>query len=363
LLTVTPTNNVPLSFLIMIMKRSTLLPVALASSLLFATLGNAQTVATDPVGFTTHEITPAVNATTPRTTTVSVPFKAIAAFASSVASVDSANQLTISGAAFTAGQYAGATAPHLLKLKTGPNTGRFFLITANTATQLTVNAAGYTLTSAAPANNNQVQVEVGNLIEIIPANTLSSLFPNPVPFQTGGSAAAADNVYLYNAGWEVYFHNGTTWRKTGSFANQDNTVVYPDDGLFIVRRGIAPLTLTFLGAVPTTAERTDFPGPGSYFATNRFPVGTTLGGASGLNLQALPNWQTGASAAVADNVYIWDGTGWGVFFHNNTSWRKTGSFANQDSQSIPIGGALFVVRKSTAPGTTGTYVQPLPYTP
>lgn len=339
--------------------------VSLFSLLIFAgfcTVGSAQSVTTIPVGFNTTTVPAAASASAPSSTVVSAPFYAIADFVGAVSSVDSSNQLSISGAAFTVNGFSGT--PHLARMKSGPSTGRFFIITSNTATQLSLDTAtaGYTLTTGAPSNT-QAQVAVGDSVEILPANTLGTLFgTSTVPFQTGASANAADNVYLFNGGWEVYFHNGTSWRKTGSFASQNNAVVLPDRGMFILRRATSSLPLTFLGTVPSTTERTDFTGPGSVFKSNRFPVNVTLGGAGGLNLQTLPSWLAGASANAADNVYLWDGTGWIVYFHNGTSWRKTGSFANQDTQSVPLGTAMFIVRQSSAAGNTSTLVQALPYT-
>jgi uncharacterized protein (TIGR02597 family) len=329
----------------------------------FASLASAQSVTTVPVGFNTSAVPAAIDANTPSSTVISVPFYQPADFTGAVASVDSSNQLSISGASFTPSPGAGdlVTVPHLARLKTGASVGRFFIVTANTATQLTLDTAtaGYTLTTGAP-NTTQAQVVAGDSVEILPANTLASLFGSAtVPFQTGASANAADNVYLFNGtGWDVYYNNGTNWKKSGSLANQNNTIVLPDKGMFILRRAAAPLNLTFLGTVPSSSERTDFTGPASTFKANRFPVDTTL---LGMGLQGLPNWLAGASASAADNVYLWSGTGWNVYYYNGTNWKKSGSLTNQNTTPIPLGTAMFVVRQSTAAGSTSTLVQALPY--
>lgn len=347
------------------MRRFTTLLFAFATTSVFTHFAAGQaSVTTIPVGFNTSAIPAAASASAPSNTVISAPFYAVAVFQGVVSSVDTASQLSVSGANFTS---LLTTPPYLARLKTGPSAGRFFIVTGQTATQLTLDTAtaGYTLTTGAPSNT-QAQVAVGDSVEVLPANTLGTLFgTGTVPFQPGASANAADNVYLFNGGWEVYFHNGSSWRKTGSFSSQNNTVVLPDRGMFIIRRATTPLNLTFLGTVPSTTERTDFAGPASSFKSNRFPVNMTLGGTgpSALNLQNLPNWLTGASAQGADNLYLWDGTGWAVYFHNGTSWRKTGSFSSQDTTVVPLGSSMFVIRQSTATGSTATLVQStLPYT-
>lgn len=354
-----------------IMRRFIPLCVALAA-FVSASAVFAQSVTTIPVGFTAPTITAAASATSPKGTVVSVPFYAIADFQGAVSAVDSTNQLSLSGAAFTPSPAAGdlVTVPHLARMKSGSSAGRFFKITANTATQLTLDTtvAGYTLTTGAPSNT-QAQVVVGDSVEILPAHTLGSLFgTSTVPFQTGASANAADDVYIWNKtnqNFDVYFHNGTSWRKSGSLANQNSFVVLPDQGLFILRRATTDLPLTFLGTVPSTTERTDFVGPLSTFLSSRFPVDFTLAGTTNpLNLQTLPSWQTGSSANAADNVYIWDVAGqkWDIYFHNGTSWRKSGSLANQNTTVVPLGTAMFVLRRSAAAGNNSTLVQLLPYT-
>jgi uncharacterized protein (TIGR02597 family) len=340
------------------MRRSILPLLVVASSLCCFHLANAQvSVTTVPVGFTTSTVAAAADASTPSSTVISVPFYATAEFQSSVSSVDSTSSLSVSSASF--GDLV--TVPHLVRLKTGASTGRFFVITSNTATQVTVDTRGYSFVTGAPANTSQIQVSAGDSAEIVPANTLGTLFgTSSVPFQTGATANAADNVYLFNGtSWDVYYHNGTNWKKSGNLANQNNAVVLPDRGLFILRRATSSLNLTFLGTVPSTTERTDFTGPGSTFESSRFPVDTTL---LGLGLQGLPNWLAGASASAADNVYLWNGSSWSVYYYNSTNWKKSGSLGTFDSQSIPLGTAMFVVRQSTAQGTTATLVQALPYT-
>jgi len=333
--------------------RSRILPLAAAivgGALPIAAF--AQTTATTtPVGFVTVTVPAATSSTTPSSAPIAIPLYNSAAFQGTVSSVDSSSAFSLSGAAFTANQYSSSSAPYFVRMMSGTNVGRFFLITSNTTTQLTVNANGVNLTTL---------LTVGDSAQIVPANTLSSVFgATATGFQTGVDASSSDNVYLWNGtGWDLYYNNGTNWKKSGSLLSQNNVIVYPDEGLFISRRATTgPLTLTVLGTVPSTTEQSDLAGAGSSFVPNRFPVDTQLGS---IGFQNSPNWTSGPAAGQADDVYIWNGTGWDVYYYNATNWKKSGSLLTQDTKVIPAGTAVFVTRVNSAPAFLA---QSLPYTP
>ena len=310
------------------------------------------TAATVPVGFTQTVVTPAIDANTPSSQVLSVPFYNAAVYAAAVSTVDTSTQFSNSSATWTTNQFAQSGSPYLVHFQSGNSVGRYFLIQSNTATQVTVYNRGYDLTSL---------IAAADTFEIVPANTLGSLFgTTSVPFQTGATADVADDIYLWNgSGFSVYYHNGTNWKLSGSLSNQNPTIVYPDEGVFLVRRSTSALSLTFVGTVPSTTERSDVPGAGSTFVSNRFPTDTTL---SAVGFQNLPNWLSGATANNADNVYIWNGTSWVVYYYNGTNWKASGILSTQDTKSIPTGSAVFVVRQSSASGSSSTLPQTLPYT-
>src|SRR4051794_16921209 len=104
----------------------TVLGLALVGSL------TAQTVTTIPVGFNTTTIPAAASASAPVSTVISAPFYRIATFQGAISSVDSPNQISFTGATF--GDLT--TNPFLARFKTGNSVGRFFRISANTATQV-----------------------------------------------------------------------------------------------------------------------------------------------------------------------------------------------------------------------------------
>jgi hypothetical protein len=141
--------------------------------------------------------------------------------------------------------------------------------------------------------------------------------------------------------------------------------------MFILRRAGTASTVTFLGTVPSTDEKTDLPGPGSAFIANRYPIDMTLGTGDTTNKAQLnfnvkvPNWKTGSSASQADNVLLWNPTNktWDTYYHNGTHWRVSNSLnPNLDAQVVPLGSAMFVVRQSSTSGISPTFSQSLPYT-
>ncbi len=324
----------------------------IAVSLAFAFsigMGMADTV---PVGIIKITIPAAVDANTPSRAAISVPLYRAASFQGAVASVDSSTAFTVSGANFVANQFS--TSPFLVRVMSGAGAGRFFLITGNTASQLTVNSDTDLTTLLA----------AGDTVQVVPANTLGSIFGSTAPgFMTGNSSLASDTIMLWNgATWDLYYNNGAHWQKAASLnPNLDSTIIYPDEGLYISRRSTTgPLTIVLNGTVPSTTEQSVLAGGGSTFLANRFPVNTTL---IATGLQNSPNWSAGLTADTADNVYLWDTQlkTWDVYFFNGTHWRQSGNLnPNVDNTLISAGTAIFLTRSN---GSPADLIQALPYTP
>ena len=340
--------------------------VALCIAALSTTASGQTTATTIPVGFITTTLPIAPSASSPSNTTISVPLYTSADFAGAVLSVDSTTTLTLTGANFSITPtpiFADVANPRLVRVKTSStpsHVGKFFVVTTNTANQLTLKDA-YAVTTDITSS-----ISAGDTCEVLPANTLgklfgvnaagaTSVFATGTFFKTGASATLADNLLIWTGStWASYYNNNTNWKTTG-FINQNNTIIYPDEGLFVIHRDTtSALTLTLMGTVPSTAEQTALP-TGSTFLPNRFPTDTTLL-ASGI--QNSPNWLAGPSAANADKVFIWNGATWGAYYWNGTNWKTTG-FLIQDGKVIPAGTAIFITRSSAS----GALTQALPYVP
>jgi len=340
------------------MKFSTSIFRSFSLACLVAGAGVAQaqtTVTTNPVGFITRTIAGATSPTSPSVSNLAVPLYAASDYVSSVLTVDGTNQVTLAGAAWVAGQFAVPTAPRLLRVKSSTsvaNVGRTLLVTGNTATQLTVALAD-------GISDIHSVIAAGDICEVIPANTLSILFgATATGFQTGSSAAASDNVLVFNGtSWDTYYNNATNWKKAGSLSNFNNTIVYPDDGVMVVRIASNPLTITFVGSVPSSAELNVLGGAGSTFIANRFPVDTTL---AGLGLSTSPNWTNGNSASAADNVLVWNGTTWDTYYYTGVIWKKSGSVGSVDRGTTVISSAtsVFIRRINSSISQVNL---PLPY--
>lgn len=324
------------------MKRSLFSVLALAGGLMLAASLHAQTVATDPVGFENTVVQAGTIAA------LGVPFDRPADFQGAVSSRTSTTLTTTSAGFGSLGPFASN--PHAVILLSGANVGRRYLIDSNTTDTLTITTGGDLTT----------QIAATDKYKVVPCHTLASLFgATGTGLVTGGSAATADTVQLRSGGaWLTYFNSGTQWFLSGGGStNRNNTPVLPEQGFLFSRRPGSDYTFTGLGAVPTTALKTDFPANAVTSFANRFPKDTTL---KDLGLHAVAGWALGGSAAATDNVLIRSGGAWLTYFHNGTQWFLSGGGgANRDATPVPIGASVLVVRR---PGSDITLNQPLPYT-
>ncbi len=356
-----------------ICSRSISAALVLTASALFSTEVIAQTTATTiPVGFITATIPAAPSLSNPSNSVVSIPLYQTAAFSSAVDGLVSATEFTMSGAVFTPGAFV--TVPHFVRVKTSATSshvGRFFLIAANTNNKLTVSLP------SGVANINTV-VSVADTCEIVPANTLGTVFQSVLPqLKKTDDPATADNVLIWGGTtWETYYYdpnfngpNQGSWASASSLDPQDATVIFPDEGLFIIHRLTSPVPLVLMGTVPSTAEKSALAGgtpsaPGFTFLSNRFPVNSTFGSVA---LQNLPGWVKNADPAAADNALLWNGSTWDTYYYDadfngpaQGAWASASSLDPQDSTPIPATSALFVIRKG---GVLQSLAQTLPYTP
>lgn len=315
-----------------------------AAFLAFAPNISAQSVATKPVG--------AVTLTIPQgTTALSLQLEDQPVFIGTVNGA-TANSIAVASVSWASNQYANAALPHAVRIGSGQLAGSTFLVISHTDAVLTVDTKSLNLSGL---------ISSGDSISIIPIDTLGTLFgTGSVDFQTGSSASSADNLMLWDgSSWLTYFHNGTNWRRAGSLSNQNNTPLLPNEGFMILRRSVSALSFTIVGSPRVAASRDLLRPASSTFLATGFPVDRQI---SSLGFKNMAAWQTGSSASSADNVIIWSGSSWLTFFHNGTSWRRSGSLSNQDTFVVPAGAPLFVKRISSSSLVNSLVVNQPPYT-
>ncbi len=295
------------------------------------------TAVTDPVGFQRVTLPEAAGGTTTRRL-LAIPYHRPGVFHSAVTAVGSTT-LTLGAAEWAPGQFT--TLVHYARLRTGTNAGRFFKILSHTESTLTLDTGAVNLSSL---------VANGDSAEIFPAHTLGSLFgTGTVLFQTGPNEDSADLVRL-NTGndWKSYFHDGTSWRTPGNGSPQNDAALRPDEAVFIVARGNSPLTFRIAGEVGVKKQQTHVPGSGQALVSMRFPVATTL---NALGLQSLSGWTAGGTAATADNVLLWNGAAWDIFYYNAGNWEQVGSFGTTGGNTpVTATTGILINRKAGSSG-------------
>jgi uncharacterized protein (TIGR02597 family) len=243
--------------------------------------------------------------------------------------------------------------------------GKWSTLTANTATTFTVADASIL-----------AGFEAGQSFKLFRHQTFESVFPDAFEgvsyLKSASGFTRSTEVIVLSTGIGInkaaqftYFYLNGEWRRIGSAANQDNTVI-PPQSLLIIRNGRASgKTLKFytFGDVDDTtlvqplavgAVANDVP------TAHGSPTGRTL---AELNLANTPAFVSSASGfAIRDQIIVFDNSATGqnkaafaTYFHlssgSTNEWRRIGSGANQNNTIIPPGTA-FVIRKFA--GTPGT---------
>lgn len=332
------------------MKQLGILTLAAAVACAATAFGQTNTAYTDPSGYVTVPIAKPAAEGQSKLTAFSVNLRQSVASSGKTTSITPAT-VTDSGASWSNAQWTSE--PHLLYLTNAAGAEEAYLITSHTASTLTL-SVGYDLTvrygdGASPGARSY---------SIVKANTFGGLFGTAtVQVKTGG-LADADLIYAWNGdNWVTYYHNGTNWRRTGSFANANNDVIFPDEGVFYLRRGTTDLSFVFTGGVPVKPQITTIPGDKLTMVGNRYPVGTTV---TQLGFHNLAGWQAG-TVSTGDRFYIWNGDNWNTYYYNGTNWKRSGSFSDVDNEAIPANSMIFVLRTSAAGPADSANVHEMPY--
>ena len=307
----------------------------------------ATSVATDPVGYMSYTVAAAIDASTPSTTALCIPLQDVVsgtgAITGQVTGI-SANTISNSAAGWSASAFAVTGAPCFVRIKSGAAKGLTLLITANSATDLTVDPQGMDLTTLGITPNTDTY-------QIIAGDTLLSLFGTNT--LGGTSADTADNVMYYNgSAWQTFYYNTTNnrWQQKGIGISANNFVLRPDAGLLFVRRATTSLSFTVTGAIPTSDLRYLVNNSGSTFIANGFPTDTAL---SAVGYNNLPNWVSSPDGQSADLVMFWNGSSWQRFYYNSTNnrWQQVGLGINANNFTIPAGKPVVIARIGSTSGS------------
>jgi uncharacterized protein (TIGR02597 family) len=285
---------------------------------------------------------------------------AVTGFASSV----SPNTIGTSDVSWNPNQFVTGGV-YFVTIRTGAQAGRTLLVLGNTANTLTLDVEDTPLDSAGFAVTQGTDT-----FELFRGDSLSTLFGGTADangflssgLKGGTSTKNADNVQLFDGTNAVtYFFNTTlgTWILNGTNTDQNGLILYPDDGMLVVRRGPTG-NLTMLGRVPSIRLLTKIPGGTTNVTAIRFPVDTTLGA---LNFGAPGSWITGPNSTAADTVSIWTGSRWDTYFKNlSNQWLKAnGNGGDQSGVVLRGGSSIRITKRGSATDSAAYLGQQLPY--
>jgi len=333
---------------------------------LLSVSAHAQEAATIPEGYVTINIA-AGTGTTKTVTPLSIPTLDTATATgqtSGIITSVTSNTIGNSSAGWTPGQLSNAPSPYLIRITSGAAAGRSFLISTTTASTGTVVTIDPTETIHTPNLTTLGIVINTDTYQLIPCDTLSSLFGTPATtgIKSGTSAAVADSIILnVNGALSTYYYHSTLnrWtRSTLGTPDSTNVAVRPDAGIVFSRLGNTSIVLMPLGRVPSIVRKAVVNNTGTTYLSQGWPSNIIL---SATGIESMPNWKSSASVASADTVQIMVAGQWRVYWHDGTNWRRqTLGSPISDSQVISAGANIIINKKGTQSGTS-ILAQNLPY--
>jgi hypothetical protein len=337
---------------------------------------NAQTtVTTDPVGFTTITVTPGTG-TARRQTMMSIPLldvdSSVSGLTTGTISAVTSNSIVVTNAGWTPGELSRPASPFVVQITSGPAAGRFFLVAssaatngssgnaalANTATNLFISSIDMTTVTNNLAN---VGVAAGNGFKLFACDTLSWFgSPATTGIRGGSNPVSADNIVVTVNGTPVtYFFNTTTsnWTRSSPPSVANNVALSPNYGVTYSRLDSNNLSFVSTGQVPVLSNAVAVKNSGPTMLSSYWPTTNTL---RGLGIQNLPGWVVGTNQTATDNVVVVANGTATTYYYNGTNWRRFPLPASQDNVAIPIGSAVQIIKKGSAPGYS-TLARPVPY--
>jgi uncharacterized protein (TIGR02597 family) len=304
------------------------------------------------------------------TSNIALPLTASTVYTGTVTSV-TPSTIGVSGSPFGSSLEKPGS-PYFVEFLSGSEVGRIMLVTANTASTLTLdttdNGASWTTVPLTCAN---FSVQAGDQFEMFPGETLASAFGtgasgSPLVLAGGTSASTADQVTLNRASCltaSTYYFNTTSgyWVQTGSTANANNTIVYPYTGITVLRpSGGSTETMTVLGQVATVGATFKMISHAWTSNSSHCAVGIKL---SQLNLGAA--WLKSNTSSAADMLCVWSqAQGQFLNFYEDASsnWHIIGNpSVNQNSFVITPGNVISLGDTAYTSGAQDFVADAMPY--
>ncbi|WP_169334322.1 TIGR02597 family protein [Rubritalea marina] len=349
------------------MKHTLSLTGGLAAAMLAtSTTLPAQSVATDPVGYTTVTCLPNSD------TIVSVPFlnttDSITSAVSGSATEDGTTAtFTLNGiTGLTTDQYATY---YYVRFTGGTLDGNFYQITANGSDNVTIELNGDAATDISDTDT----------LKVYKFWTLGTLFPQAtqdtiVESASNRLSARRTEVLIPDNSTEgvnrsagsVHFLKSTGWADASDNGDSDNKLLWPDSYI-IIRHPVAvstSTTYTASGTVDTNSQiviplSTRTTGAQDNYVAVPRPVDVAL---NNLNLYESGAFVASTSSRLSgrrDELHIFDNTAGSlnksaskIFYHDGTNWIDSSDKSTADTDTIKASEGIIIRKYQTLDGAT-----------
>ncbi|CAN5291328.1 hypothetical protein BH20VER2_BH20VER2_15390 [soil metagenome] len=347
------------------------LAIAAACSFAVVSPAVAQSVATDPVGFTTTSLLGNSDSY------ISVPFVRPAAFVGGIQSSGGTN-ITVSGNPWTANQfvYAPGSQPNYYYALIGPASsanpkeGRTYPILSNTTNTITVDLGADNLTGL-PANAQLSIIPNWSLATVFPASDANVSFTPTTSVPTYKTQIRVPDTSTpgTNLPHRTYYFGNSAWRLLGDAATDRGDDPLLPDSYFAVRNlnGAPTLPLVTLGAV--LLKKVTLPLSTNTTGAQDNPVGLLRPLDVSLNATGLD--LSDGSFVAGDELHLFNNSVAGydkaprVYVRNpsaaNARWTWAADPMNDRGNEIIPAGTGFLIRKaSTADGQAAYWTNSFP---
>ena len=248
---------------------------------------------------------------------------------------------------------------HFVEILDGDNAGRSWPVAGNTSDTLQLDTQGEAISALGLPGARYV---------VRPFLSVSEFFSDAVgdPLLSGGeNPSEASNILAWNGqGFDVIyfstFAGENQWRQAGGVPANE-WPLYPDEGLLVINRGDTDARIESLGEVAANTK-SPYLFPGLTLVGTPFPADVMLDDSALLDGVGGP-FQGAASPALADQVLLWDGVGYDLYYHSTlfgeNTWRKAGG-GPAGGAVLEAGSAYFINNQA---GGGGLWPRMLPYEP